>query len=555
MNSAAAEEAVLEELSIAVTATFTAEPLEEPIKFWLGELGISARIEFAPFGLIFQELLDPASLLNRNTTGLNVILIRPEDWCSSKQKYTSGTGYDDPAASLKNNVTEFVSALRAASECSRVPFMVCLCHGKPQHQTNIGLSNRFTEIIDQLISDMQAIPNVSPVSASDLDSLYPVAGYYDAERDKLASIPYTSLYYVSLATTIMRYLYSLLTPDIKVIVLDCDNTLWKGICGEAGPHAVDVDFSSRMLQEFMVAQYDKGVLLCLCSKNNTQDVKDVFDLQVGMPLGLGHFVSMRINWKPKSENLVSLSEELGLGLDSFVFIDDDPVECNEVLTRCPSVITLQLPRQRPHIPEFLRHAWVFDHPDTTQEAGNRNVLYRRDTVRKSAEAGAGSLEDFLAGLELSVEISEMSEDNILRVAELFNRTNQFNATTIRYSENEIRLLLVNKEKTFLVTTAKDRFGDYGLIGVAVYSINSVQMNVDSLLLSCRALGRCIERQLVEKLAQIADVAGCSAINFLYLETERNHLVRDFMESVGSGYSKPVPGGIKYCLPIHCLLEH
>lgn len=554
MNSLAAKDTVIPEQTIAIAATFTAELLEEPVRFWLDELGISAEIKFAPFSQVFQELLDPASLFNRNTGGMNVVLIRPEDWYNVQPESMPGTGVD-PVASLQDNVTEFISALHAASEYSSVPLLVCLCHDNPQRRANIELNKRLAGIIGGLMLGIQALPGVNIVTTSDLESLYPVPAYYDAEQDKLASIPYTSLYYVSLATVIMRRLYSLATPDTKVIVLDCDNTLWRGVCGEEGPHGVDVDFAARILQEFMVAQYDNGVLLCLCSKNNEQDVKDVFDLQTDMPLGLKHFVSTRINWQSKSGNLLSLSEELGLGLDSFAFIDDDPVECDEVRTRCPSVTTLQLPRQRPRIPEFLKHTWVFDHSGTTREAGNRSTLYRHNAMRKSVEADSASLEDFLARLELSVGIVEMKAENIPRVAELFNRTNQFNATTVRYSENEIRSLFRSKEKTFLVTTAKDRFGDYGLVGVTAYSIHRDRMHVDSLLLSCRALGRRIEHTLVSRLLEIADASGCSTLGIHYRETERNHLVRDFLEGIGAECPSNVPENQEYSLPVRACTEN
>jgi len=545
---------VIPEQTIAIAATFTAEPLEGPIKFWLDELGISAEIKFAAFSQVFQELLDPTSLFNRNTGGMNVVLIRPEDWCNSQSGSLQVSGADY-AISLQDNVTGFISALRTALECSRVPFLVCLCHNNPQQKADVELNNRLACIVDGMIVDIQALPGVDVVTTLDLESLYPVPDYYDTEQNELASIPYTSLYYVSLATVIIRRLYSHVTPDTKVIVLDCDNTLWKGVCGEEGAHGVDIDFASRMLQEFMVAQYDSGVILCLCSKNNEQDVKDVFDLQVDMPLGLKHFVSTRINWLPKSGNLVSLSEELGLSLDSFVFVDDDPVECDEVRTRCPSVTTLQLPHQRPRIPGFLRHAWVFDHSGLTREAGNRSTLYQHNAMRKSVEAGSDSLEDFLARLQLSIEIVEMKVENIPRVAELFNRTNQFNATTVRYSENEIQSLFRSKEKTFLVTTAKDRFGDYGLVGVTAYSIHRERMNVDSLLLSCRALGRRIEHAVVSRLAEIAEMAGCSLLSIQYRETGRNHLVRNFLVDIGAECRSSVHGEQEYLLPVRACTEN
>jgi FkbH-like protein len=251
-----------------------------------------------------------------------------------------------------------------------------------------------------------------------------------------------------------------------------------------------------------------------------------------MPLSLDDIVATRVNWKPKSDNLKSLSDELGLGLDSFVFVDDDAVECSEVNTRCPEVTTLQLPRQRPLIARFLHHVWAFDHSDTTDEARMRNALYRQNAQRQTAATQALTLQDFLHDLNLSVSIERMNDDHIPRVAELFNRTNQFNATTQRYSSGEVRALLQSGQQQVLVTSAQDRFGDYGLIGVAVYGIDGDTLDVRSLLLSCRALGKRIEHQVIQRLTNIAIDAGCQWLQVRYVKNEKNHLVVGFLEQLG-----------------------
>ena len=510
MNASPSQEQPIQTPTIAVSATFTAEPLQEALDFWLAELAFEANILFAPFAQVFQELLAPDSLLASNSSGLNVILVRPSDW-------------DTQDDSFEHYASKFVSALGAVTTQSSAMWLICICHDTPSKGTNT---------YEKLLSELRMLDSIQVITPDDVERLYPVETYHDAEQDKLACIPYTSLYYTSLATLIMRRFYAMITPDIKVIALDCDNTLWRGVCGEVGAHGVEVDSACHALQDFMLEQHQAGVLLCLCSKNNEQDVLDVFAQHSDMPLSLDDIVATRVNWKPKSDNLKSLSDELGLGLDSFVFVDDDAVECSEVNTRCPEVTTLQLPRQRPLIARFLHHVWAFDHSDTTDEARMRNALYRQNAQRQTAATQALTLQDFLHDLNLSVSIERMNDDHIPRVAELFNRTNQFNATTQRYSSGEVRALLQSGQQQVLVTSAQDRFGDYGLIGVAVYGIDGDTLDVRSLLLSCRALGKRIEHQVIQRLTNIAIDAGCQWLQVRYVKNEKNHLVVGFLEQLG-----------------------
>ena len=218
-----------------------------------------------------------------------------------------------------------------------------------------------------------------------------------------------------------------------MIVLDCDNTLWKGVCGEDGPLGIEVTTPYRTLQEFMIGQMNAGMLLCLCSKNNEKDALDVFDQRTDMLLKREHLVSWRINWNSKSENIKLLAKELNLGLDSFIFIDDNPVDCADVKINCPGVLTLQLPQNSESFGPFLNHIWAFDHSGLTEEDQNRTRMYQESTKRQQYLEQSFSLKDFVKGLQLRVEITEATEDQLGRVSQQTFRTNQFNFTTIRRS--------------------------------------------------------------------------------------------------------------------------
>ena len=221
-----------------------------------------------------------------------------------------------------------------------------------------------------------------------------------------------------------------------MIVLDCDNTLWKGVVGEDGVAGITIPAAWSRFQQFMVEQASQGVLLCLCSKNDESDVLDVFEQRPDMVLKRDHLVAWRINWEPKSENIRALAQELNVGLDSFIFLDDNPVECAEVQAGCPEVLTLRLPIDG-DIAGFIEHVWAFDHLSVTSEDQQRTAMYKQEIERGRFQKQAMTIEEFLAGLDLQIQISEPAPTQISRVAQLTQRTNQFNFTTIRRTDGEI----------------------------------------------------------------------------------------------------------------------
>jgi len=385
--------------TIAITSTFTAEPVAESLDYWMKDLGVQAEIEFAPYNQVFQQLLDPASLFGRNQSGLNVILLRLEDWERSANPGAAGNGREE----VERNAAEFVAALRSAAGRGSIPHLVCLCPSSSRVTNEDGQAEFYHGMEKSLASELEAVPGVYLLTMADLSRWYPVEDYYDASGDELGHVPYTPVFFTALGTAVARKFHALKKPAYKVIVLDCDNTLWSGVCGEDGPKGVRLDAPYVTLQKFMRAQHETGMLLCVCSKNNEPDVHEVFAQRLEMPLRAEHFTAWRINWRPKSENLKSLARELGLGLESFILVDDNPVECAEVEARCPGVLTLHLPEEPGRIAGFLEHCWIFDHLKLTTEDRRRTEMYRQNQQREQLRAHSPSLADFLTGLDLKTD--------------------------------------------------------------------------------------------------------------------------------------------------------
>jgi FkbH-like protein len=528
--------------NIAIAATFTAEPVIDALSFWMEELDRSGSIEFAPYNQVFQQLLDPGSVLAHNRKGVNIVLIRLEDW----QRFHAGLpSAEDVQGHLAQNAADLIEAVRTAMAQSKTPLILGFCPDSPAVLAEQDSSNLFTRIRDQITAALHGIPGLCLIGPDDF-ARYPVDEYYDPQRDQLGHIPYTPLFYTALGTILARKIHALTSPDCKVIVLDCDNTLWRGVVGEEGVAGIAILPAWSRLQQFMVEQASKGVLLCLCSKNNESDVLDVFEQRPDMVLKRDHLVAWRINWEPKSENIRALAQELNLGLDSFIFLDDNPVECAEVQAGCPEVLTLRLPIEG-DIAGFIDHLWAFDRLSVTSEDQQRTAMYKQEIERGRFQKQAMTIKEFLAGLDLQIKLSEPSPTQISRMAQLTQRTNQFNFTTIRRNDGEI-LHLSESGLECRVVEVSDRFGDYGLVGVMIFGVRGDSLEVDTFLLSCRVLGRGVEHRMVSELGKIADQRGVPLVNATVISTRKNLPARQFLDRVFAHFQHEIDGGWRYCIP-------
>lgn len=531
---------------IALAATFTAEPILEPLAFWMRELGSAATIEFAPYAQVFQELLNPGSLLSGNRGGVNVVLLRIEDWLRSAP---DASAPEKARALLGRNANDFIAAVQtAAGRAASPPLVLALCPSSPAGQADPVRRLAFPAVEQRIVEALANVSGVSVVGPQDLAE-YPVGDSYDAERDALGHTPYTPAFLAALATALARRIHALGPPRYKVVVLDCDNTLWQGVVGEEGALGVAVTPGCRALQEFVLRQIGKGFVVCLCSKNEERDALEVFDRHPDMVLRREHLVGWRINWGPKSENLRSLASELNLGLESFIFLDDNPVECAEVRARCPEVLTLRVP-PADEVGRFLEHLWAFDRLTTTEEDRRRTTLYRENAERSRLQEQAGSFQEFLDSLELRVEIHEPAAEQWSRVSQLTQRTNQFNFTTIRRSEAEVRGLAAAGLECRVVEVC-DRFGDHGLVGVLIHGKTDDAVEVDSFLLSCRVLGRGVEHRMLNDLGKLAQGLGLSRVVATLVPTAKNLPARRFLDRVAGEWKEERDGRTIYRIPADC----
>jgi FkbH-like protein len=324
----------------------------------------------------------------------------------------------------------------------------------------------------------------------------------------------------------------------KILILDLDNTLWGGILGDDGLDKIKIDNYSPLGQAYLNFQKtilnlkNRGVLLAISSKNNYKNVENAFKKNKNLLLKLDDFVSIKANWKDKASNIIDISKELNLGLDSFVFIDDSPVERELVRSYLPSVTVPEIPSDPSIYPNIILDTFFFDLINYSKEDLTRSKTYvynkKRDNLRKQFT----NIDDYMKSLNTSVQLSTFKKNNYDRIIQLFQRSNQFNFTTIRYSLNDIKKLQKDKSKITMQLSLKDKFSDYGIISLLVGKVNYSQLEISSWVMSCRVLNRTLEEFILNQLVNICKKKNIKSILGIYKPTKKNILVKDLYKKLG-----------------------
>ncbi|PKM96399.1 MAG: hypothetical protein CVU84_01410 [Firmicutes bacterium HGW-Firmicutes-1] len=529
--------------TIVIASTFTSEPLLACMNFWEKELNFSLHIEFAQYNQVFQELLNPNSIFSNNTAGMNVILLRFGDWLRFREVKDSheNTEYEELNITkedryfLNATLENLISALQSYCKRSNAFTLLLLCPFATSDKNSTEMNSIFDELENRLVMALKDMNSIGVLNANQYTKQYSIKEIFDPARDKMGHVPFTIEYYHMLGTLINRRFYQLKNKPYKVIVLDCDNTLWEGVCGEVGSKGVTVKGAYRELQKYLVKQTQQGKLLCLCSKNVEEDVWKVFDEKKSMPLKRKYITDSKINWKSKSENIKHLAQTLNLGLDSFVFIDDNPVECAEVRANCSEVLTIRWPEETKDQVKLLNHFWILDQYAVTDEDKIRTQLYKANVERTQLEESSNDYNDFIKSLNIKVQINSMINENVSRVAQLTERTNQFNFTSIRRKPNEINQIINHEGYECFTVEVEDKFGSYGLVGVMIMKEEKERLIVDSFLLSCRVLGRGIEYEMVARLGKFAKERNLEKVELRLNKTAKNQPAKLFLEEVISTY--------------------
>jgi FkbH-like protein len=367
----------------------------------------------------------------------------------------------------------------------------------------------------------------------------------------LSKAPYTGAYLNKLAERVAASSRGFGAHFYKVLALDCDNTLWGGVIGEdlvsgikLGPHDYPGNIFWRMQHEFSALER-QGILLALVSKNNPDDVDEVLNQHPDMVIQESQFVVKKVNWDDKSSNLRALAEELNVGLDSIVFLDDSPFECDAVRTQLPMVKTMQVPATLSSYPDVVNQIKsLFLAGGIAADSKRKTEQYRQRADAERLKAEVGSQAEYLASLGLKVELSLNASTSAARISELSKKSNQFNLTTRRYTVTEIEQMMDSHRHAIYSLVVSDKFGNAGLTGVVVMHYEGIKAKIENFFMSCRVIGRGVESSIWTCI--IADSArrGCTELLGEFIPSTKNSQVQDFLPHLGMALKETTNDGVQ-----------
>ena len=364
-----------------------------------------------------------------------------------------------------------------------------------------------------------------------------VDNYYDNRYWHIGKAPYSLAARSEIAPENFKLIRAIKGKNKKCLVLDCDNTLWGGIVGEDGCNGIRLgpDYPGSQFYEFqkeILSLHKRGIILALCSKNNKNDIDEVLEKHPHMILRKHHISTSQINWNDKATNILQIAEDLNIGLDSVVFVDDSEFEIDLVKQSVPNIETILLPEDQSYnYRTLLASSGLFDTLSVTDEDINRGELYKANAKRRKAgRQFSGSLEEYYKTVEMQIVVEKASPDSFGRIAQLTQRTNQFNLTTTRYSDSDIQDFSNDIAYDVILLRLSDRFGDTGIVGCAILRHSDLETYIDTFLLSCRVIGRGVEAVLLNTCISISRKRNLGQITGKYVKTARNSQVSEFYEN-------------------------
>lgn len=520
----------LKPLRVAILGTFTTTPVEPCLRVAAVRLGLDLDLWVADFDQLRAQILDPGSALYRHDPQ---VVILATTWRDLRA--------DTPAAAQAGEWAQLWSVLLERTQAQVLQHTFDRPVGTPgghldardahslrsiAAEVNVDLARRASSRVT-LVDYEQAVYRFGADTWTD-----PRQWYWAKEAVTPKAAPWLAEEYVAV-------LRALTGQTKKMLILDLDNTMWGGIVGEVGVGGLSVGPPSvegeahQALQRYSKALASRGILLAVCTKNNRDDALAPFGAVPDMVLGLDDFVSFDTGWDPKPQRVKRMALTLNLGLDSFVFVDDNPAERAFMRRECPQVLTIPLPDDATGYVAALDRARAFEVLSVSAEDAARASSYRAEREREDLKFSITDTASYYASLEMVATISPFAAADQARIVQLAGRSNQFNLTTWRMTQAEVESLTTSPSHVCLTLRLRDRFGDYGLVLVLVTEVKGDVLDVLALFMSCRVIARSVEQLALAEMDRVAIERGCTKVRGTYLPTKKNReLVSDLYGRLG-----------------------
>jgi FkbH-like protein len=521
----------------------------------------------APFNQVHQTLIDEQLECWQNHYDFAILWAQPERVLSWFNALLNNEKFDKEA--LDREIDEYADLLISASLRVKLLFVATWTidqtlyyQGFSSNQSGEGVMDVLASMNTRLAARLNTVPTISLINSSKwISNVGRIA--YSPKLWYLTKTPFHSSVFAHASKDIASFIRNANRNHRKLIVLDLDNTLWGGVVGDVGSnnlvlgghHPIGEAFKDFQLA--LKSMLNAGVLLAITSKNEESVALEVLENHPEMVLRKEHFVCWRINWEDKAKNIFEIADELNLGLDSVVFLDDNPFERERVKYALPDVFVPELPDTPLFYKHFLLQMDCFNTSFISEEDRRRTGFYSEERQRRDGKSSYANLEDWLLSIEIKVKYESLTVDNVQRVGQLLNKTNQMNLQTNRYTDQELIDRIQEMNQEIYAFSVKDNFGDTGLTGVVGLKIEDKVLLVTDFVLSCRVIGRKIEETMLSVLIDIAHKSQCDKVVAHYLPTEKNKPCFDFFmrsgfEVYGTTFSWDVDK--EYLRPYYIALE-
>lgn len=531
--------AELKPLKVAILRNFTVDPLLPVLTCEIASTGQKPEFYVGNYDTIAGDVLNPDSQLFAFDPDF-IILANWFDNLSPAiaQRFLTLSG-KEVAEITRQILAEFENYLQILAERTNATVLI---NNFPLPQfTTLGIldgqsgrnhTNTILLLNLELMEIVSRFSNAYLVDFMAISARIGGANVFDERYWHIAKAPVSRHALVPFGQEYGKFFRALSGKTRKCLVLDCDNTLWGGIVGEDGAKNIRIGTTFpgscfRDFQQEILNLQQRGIILTICSKNNEKDVLDVLHNHPEMRIREEHLATWQINWDDKVTNIRRIATDLNIGLDSLVFIDDSPYECELVRSQLPEVAVLQVPKEPSQMRNVLSAAAFFDSLNFSGEDKQRTRMYRDQAQHNRMRTSANSLDDYLENLEMVADIGQADGLSIPRIAQLTQKTNQFNLTTKRYAEGDIRRFAESADSEVLFLRLRDRISDLGIIGAAIVTYNNLTAEIDTFLLSCRAIGRGAERALLAHIVENAWQKGAIRVRGKYIATAKNSQVANF----------------------------
>jgi len=539
-----------EVVRIAVLSSFTASQLVRLVELFLFAAGVRCEIYQAEYGVFRQEVLDEGSELYRFRPRFLFLATSWRDLGHLPELSADAEAVNGLLDRELGSWAHLWHRAHARLQCQVIqnnfdaPAWRVLGNHEPRHPASRG---RFMSRMNGRL--VESAPPY--VTIHDIDHLSALAGRWQWSDERFyhhAKLPCAPEFLVDYAHSVSSLIASQLGLGKKCLVLDLDNTLWGGVIGDDGLGGIRLgqgDGEGEAYQSFQRYVLDlgrRGVILAVCSKNEEATAREVFEKHTEMILRLPDIACFVANWQDKATNVRTIATRLNIGLNSMVFVDDNPMERSIVRRLVPEVAVPEMPEDPTGFVRALERHRYFQTVALNQEDLQRTEMYRANVERESAEASASNLDDFLRSLAMTARVAPIGAANLERATQLINRSNQFNLTTRRYSTGEIMQRVDDPNWLTLTVSLADRFGDNGLISVVMARGADGVLSIDTWIMSCRVLKRGVELFVLNRLARAASERGWSLLRGAYIPTAKNIIVRDHYEGLGFALVGPADNG-------------